>query len=183
MGDTLDGGGIGAPSSGHNNFLRDQSLVGILSSQLKPNLINTALAQYARRHSNFPGVTGQPNLDLPNSLLMGHNFGVFDATYESRGSLRIRSPGSRARIWQSLAWTTTTSTITSFGRASRPCASCCRALTAWWTSPTMWLAKGHPGVFLPDFEFCRGTLPSRTRPAERDASSVPGDPRSQSCGR
>src|ERR1700676_4850751 len=85
VGDTLDGGGIGAPSSGHNNFLRDQSLVGILSSQLKPNLINTALAQYARRHSNFPGVTGQPNLDLPNSLLMGHNFGVFDATYESRG--------------------------------------------------------------------------------------------------
>jgi hypothetical protein len=85
VGDTLDGGGIGAPSSGHNNFLRDQSLVGILSSQLKPSLINTALVQYARRHSSFPGATGEPNLDLPNSLLMGHNFGVFDATYESRG--------------------------------------------------------------------------------------------------
>jgi outer membrane receptor protein involved in Fe transport len=85
VGDTLDGGGIGAPSSGHNNFLRDQSLVGILSSQLKPSLVNTALVQYARRHSNFPGDTGEPNLDLPNSLLMGHNFGVFDATYESRG--------------------------------------------------------------------------------------------------
>jgi outer membrane receptor protein involved in Fe transport len=85
VGDTLDGGGIGAPSSGHNNFLRDQSLVGIVSSQFTPSLLNTALAQYARRHSNFPGATGQPNLDLPNSLLMGHNFGVFDATYESRG--------------------------------------------------------------------------------------------------
>jgi Carboxypeptidase regulatory-like domain/TonB dependent receptor len=85
VGDTLDGGGIGAPSSGHNNFLRDQSLVGVLSSQLRPTLVNTALVQYARRHSNFPGDTGQPNLDLPNSLLMGHNFGVFDATYESRG--------------------------------------------------------------------------------------------------
>ena len=84
VGDTLDGGGIGAPSSGHNNFLRDQSLVGILSTQFKPNLINTALVQWARRHSTFPGVTGQPNLDLPNSLLIGHNFGVFDATYESR---------------------------------------------------------------------------------------------------
>ncbi len=35
MGDTLDGGGIGAPSSAHNNFLRDQALVGTLSSQLK----------------------------------------------------------------------------------------------------------------------------------------------------
>jgi outer membrane receptor protein involved in Fe transport len=85
VGDTLDGGGIGAPSSGHNNFLRDQSLVGTVSSQFSPTLINTALAQYARRHSNFPGATGQPNLDIPNSLLIGHNFGVFDATYESRG--------------------------------------------------------------------------------------------------
>lgn len=85
VGQTLDGGGIGAPSSGHNNFLRDQSLVGIVTSQLSPGVINNALGQYARRHSFFPGVTGQPNLDLPNSLLMGHNFGVFDATYESRG--------------------------------------------------------------------------------------------------
>jgi outer membrane receptor protein involved in Fe transport len=85
VGDTLDGGGIGAPSSGHNNFLRDQSLVGTLSTQISPSLVNTALGQYARRHSNFPGATGEPNLDLPNSLLMGHNFGVFDATFESRG--------------------------------------------------------------------------------------------------
>lgn len=85
VGDTLDGGGIGAPSSGHNNYLRDQSLVGSLSTQLTPSLVNTALGQYARRHSTFPGATGEPNLDLPNSLLMGHNFGVFDATYESRG--------------------------------------------------------------------------------------------------
>jgi outer membrane receptor protein involved in Fe transport len=85
MGDTLDGGGIGSQSSAHNNLLRDQSLVGIVSSQLTPSIVNTALGQYARRHSNFPGATGQPNLDLPNSLLMGHNFGVFDATYESRG--------------------------------------------------------------------------------------------------
>jgi hypothetical protein len=28
VGNTLDGGGIGAPSSGHNVFVRDQSLVG-----------------------------------------------------------------------------------------------------------------------------------------------------------
>ena len=85
VGDTLDGGGLGASSSGHHNFLRDQSLVGTVSSQLTPTLINTALVQYARRHSAFPGATGQPNLDLPNAVMMGHNFGVFDATYESRG--------------------------------------------------------------------------------------------------
>ena len=85
VGDTLDGGGLAASSSGHHNFFRDQSLVGTVSTQLSPTLVNTALAQYARRHSNFPGATGQPNLDLVNEVMMGHNFGVFDATYESRG--------------------------------------------------------------------------------------------------
>ena len=55
-----------------------------MNSVLKPDLVNTVLAQYARRHYNFPGVTGQPNLDVPNTLLFGHNFGTFDATDESR---------------------------------------------------------------------------------------------------
>ncbi|MGB8522885.1 MAG: TonB-dependent receptor, partial [Candidatus Acidiferrales bacterium] len=87
VGSTLDGGGIGAPSSGHNLFLRDQSLVGTVSTIIKPNLVNSVLAQYARRHYDFPGVTGQPNLDIPNTLLFGHNFGVFDAIYESRFQL------------------------------------------------------------------------------------------------
>jgi outer membrane receptor protein involved in Fe transport len=84
VGSTLDGGGIGAPSSGHNLFLQDQSLVGEVATTVKPDLVNTFLAQYARRHYNFPGVTGQPNLDIPNTLLFGHNFGVLDAIYESR---------------------------------------------------------------------------------------------------
>ncbi len=84
VGDTLDGGGIGAPSSGHDAYVRDQSLVGSVNSLLKPDLVNTVLVQYARRHYNFPGVTGQPNLDIPNTLLFGHNFGTFDATDESR---------------------------------------------------------------------------------------------------
>jgi outer membrane receptor protein involved in Fe transport len=84
VGATLDGGGIGAPSSGHNVFLRDQSLAGTLTSQLGNNMVNTALVQYARRHYTFPGVTGEPNLDLPNELLMGHNFGVLDKIWESR---------------------------------------------------------------------------------------------------
>src|ERR1700723_300398 len=84
VGSTLDGGGIGAPSSGHDVFLRDQSLVGTLNTNLAPNLVNSVLVQWARRHYNFPGVTGQPNLDIPNTLLFGHNFGVLDAIYESR---------------------------------------------------------------------------------------------------
>ena len=93
VGDTLDGGGIGAPSDGHNTSLRDQSLVGTLNTLLKPNLVNTFLAQYARRTYNFPAVTGQPNLDVPNTLSFGHNFGAFDALNESR-----------MQISDSLAW-------------------------------------------------------------------------------
>jgi hypothetical protein len=84
VGNTLDGGGIGAPSSGHDAYIRDQALVGVLTTQISPDLVNTALMQWSRRHYNFPGVTGQPNLDIPNDLLFGHNFGVLDAIYESR---------------------------------------------------------------------------------------------------
>jgi outer membrane receptor protein involved in Fe transport len=84
VGSTLDGGGIGAPSSGHNVFLRDQSLVGTVASTLRPDLVNSVLVQWARRHYDFPGVTGQPNLDIPNTLLFGHNFGVLDVINESR---------------------------------------------------------------------------------------------------
>src|SRR5262245_19484704 len=84
VGNTLDGGGIGAPSSGHNVFVRDQSLSGTLTSQIGGNIVNTALGQYARRHYTFPGVTGEPNLDIPNALLLGHNFGVLDKIWETR---------------------------------------------------------------------------------------------------
>jgi len=84
VGSTLDGGGIGAPSSGRNVYLRDQSLVGTLSTTLKTDAVNSLLVQYARRHYAFPGVTGQPNLDIPNTLLFGNNFGVIETIYESR---------------------------------------------------------------------------------------------------
>lgn len=87
VGNTLDGGGIGAPSSGHDALIRDQSLVGTLNSVLKSNLVNTALVQYARRHYDFPGDSGQPNLDIPNLFMTGHNFGVLDAIFESRVQL------------------------------------------------------------------------------------------------
>ncbi len=84
VGQTLDGGGIGAPSSGRNGLLRDQALVGTLNTQLKDTLVNTALVQWARRNYGFPAVTGQPNLDIPNQLLFGHNFGAFDRYNETR---------------------------------------------------------------------------------------------------
>jgi outer membrane receptor protein involved in Fe transport len=84
IGNTEDGGGIGSPSGARNLFIRDQSLVGTLNSVLRPNLVNTVLGQYARRHYNFPGATGEPDLSVVNDLEMGHNFGTYDAIYESR---------------------------------------------------------------------------------------------------
>jgi len=84
VGQTLDGGGIGTPSGGRDLFIRDQSLVGTLDSVLKPNLVNTALVQYARRHYNFSGMTGQPDFSVLNDLELGHNFGTNDQLYETR---------------------------------------------------------------------------------------------------
>jgi outer membrane receptor protein involved in Fe transport len=84
IGNTEDGGGIGTPSGARNLFIRDQSVVGTLNSVLRSNLVNTALGQYARRHYNFPGATGEPDLSVVNDLEMGHNFGTYDAIYESR---------------------------------------------------------------------------------------------------
>ena len=84
VGQTLDGGGIGAPSSGRNGLLRDQTIVGSWTSQLSSTRINDLLVQWAQRNYGFPGVTGQPNLDIPNLLLFGHNFGAFDRYDEKR---------------------------------------------------------------------------------------------------
>jgi len=87
VGNTVDGGGVAAPSSGHNAFINDQSLAANLTSVVSPNVVNTFLGQWARRSYDFPGVTGQPALDIPNALMFGHNFGVFDYIGESRAQL------------------------------------------------------------------------------------------------
>jgi len=84
IGNTEDGGGIGTPSGARNLFVRDQSLVGNVSTVITPNIVNTFLAQWARRHYNFPGATGEPDLSVVNDLELGHNFGTYDAIYESR---------------------------------------------------------------------------------------------------
>ncbi|MGB2890397.1 MAG: TonB-dependent receptor [Candidatus Acidiferrales bacterium] len=87
VGNTLDGGGIGVPSGGRNLFVRDQSVVGTVNSVLTPNVVNTVLAQYARRHYNFLGATGQPDFSILNDLELGHNFGTNDRLYETRAQL------------------------------------------------------------------------------------------------
>jgi len=87
VGQTLDGGGIGVPSGGRDLFIRDQSIVATLDTTLSPTLVNTLLGQYARRHYNFPGMTGQPDFSILNDLEVGHNFGTNDRLYESRGEV------------------------------------------------------------------------------------------------
>jgi outer membrane receptor protein involved in Fe transport len=87
VGQTLDGGGVGVPSGGRDLFIRDQAVVATVNSSLKPNLVNTVLAQYARRHYNFPGATGQPDFSILNDLEVGHNFGTNDRLYETRAEL------------------------------------------------------------------------------------------------
>ena len=84
IGLTLDGGGIGTPSGGRNLFVRDQSLLGTFNTVITPSLVNQVLVQYARRHYSFPGATGEPDLSVVNDLEFGHNFGTYDAIYETR---------------------------------------------------------------------------------------------------
>ena len=87
VGSTLDGGGIGTPSGGRNLFVRDQSIVATVNSLLTPAVANTVLAQFARRHYNFFGATGEPDFSLLNDLEVGHNFGTNDRLYETRAQL------------------------------------------------------------------------------------------------
>ncbi len=87
VGNTLDGGGIGVPSGGRNLYVRDQAVVATVNSVLSSNVVNTVLAQFARRHYNFTGATGQPDFSILNDLELGHNFGTNDRLYETRGQL------------------------------------------------------------------------------------------------
>ena len=84
VGQTLDGGGIGVPSGGRDLFIRDQSLVATWIPYCRPIWSTPFLAQYARRHYNFPGMTGQPDFSILNDLEFGHNFGTNDRLYETR---------------------------------------------------------------------------------------------------
>jgi len=97
VGNTVDGGGVAAPSDGHNAFILDNSLVANLTSTRSANLVNTFLAQWARRSYDFPGVSGEPALDIPNELMFGHNFGVFDAIGETRGQFSNATSWVRGR--------------------------------------------------------------------------------------
>lgn len=86
--------GFDLPSGFKNNFFRDQSLVGSLTSTLRTNLLNELRVQYANRFFDFPTVSTQPHLEVANTFTVGVNRGNPDF---------YREP--RFEISDSLTWT------------------------------------------------------------------------------
>ncbi|HWZ42608.1 MAG TPA: carboxypeptidase regulatory-like domain-containing protein [Candidatus Saccharimonadales bacterium] len=76
--------GFDLPSGFKDNFLRDQSLVGSLSSVLGAKLANEVRFQYAHRTFDFPTDTTQPHLEVLNTFTAGVNRGNPDFYQESR---------------------------------------------------------------------------------------------------
>ncbi|HXN22120.1 MAG TPA: carboxypeptidase regulatory-like domain-containing protein [Candidatus Dormibacteraeota bacterium] len=79
--------GFDLPSGFKNNFYRDQSLAGSLTSVLTPRHINELRLQYARRSFDFPTVTTQPHLEVANTFATGVNRGNPDFYRETRFEL------------------------------------------------------------------------------------------------
>jgi hypothetical protein len=76
--------GSDLPSGFKDNFLRDQSLVGSLSSTVSAHFVNEFRGQFAHRTFNFPTDTTQPHLEVLNTFTMGVNRGNPDYYAESR---------------------------------------------------------------------------------------------------
>ncbi len=79
--------GFDLPSAFKNNFFRDQSLMGSLTSTFTPSLTNEVRLQFARRSFDFPTVTTQPHLEVANIFAIGVNRGNPDFYREQRFEL------------------------------------------------------------------------------------------------
>src|SRR5262249_39463266 len=76
--------GFDLPSGFKDNNLRDQSIVGSLSSTFSSRLVNELRVQYGHRTFDFPTVTTQPHLEVLNTFTAGVNRGNPDFYQESR---------------------------------------------------------------------------------------------------
>ena len=76
--------GFDLPSGFKDNNLRDQSLVGSLSSTFSSHKVNELRLQYGHRTFDFPTVTTQPHLEVLNTFTAGVNRGNPDFYQESR---------------------------------------------------------------------------------------------------
>src|SRR6202045_3951017 len=79
--------GFGLPSAFKNNFIRDQSLAGGLTTNLSSSWVNELRMQYAHRTFDFPVVSTQPHLEVANTFAVGVNRGNPDIYRESRFEL------------------------------------------------------------------------------------------------
>jgi hypothetical protein len=79
--------GFDLPSAFKNNYIRDQSLAGGLTSVLAPSWVNELRMQYAHRTFDFPVVSTQPHLEVANTFAVGVNRGNPDIYRESRFEL------------------------------------------------------------------------------------------------
>jgi hypothetical protein len=76
--------GFDLPSAFKDNFFRDQSLVGSLTSTLSTHWLNDLRIQYAHRMFDFPTVSTQPHLEVANTFAVGVNRGNPDFYREPR---------------------------------------------------------------------------------------------------
>src|SRR5215813_1851727 len=76
--------GFDLPSGFKDNNLRDQSIVGSLSSTFTAHLVNELRGQFAHRTFDFPTDTTQPHMEVLNTFTAGVNRGNPDFYQESR---------------------------------------------------------------------------------------------------
>lgn len=76
--------GFDLPSAFKNNYIRDQSIAGGLTTTLTSSLVNDLRMQFARRSFDFPVVSTQPHLEVANTFAVGVNRGNPDFYREQR---------------------------------------------------------------------------------------------------
>ena len=76
--------GFDLPSAFKNNYIRDQSLAGSLTTTFSPSWVNELRMQYAHRTFDFPVVSTQPHLEVANTFATGVNRGNPDIYKEER---------------------------------------------------------------------------------------------------
>jgi hypothetical protein len=76
--------GFDLPSAFKNNFIRDQSLAGGLTTTFSSSWLNDLRMQYAHRTFDFPVVSTQPHLEVANTFAVGVNRGNPDIYREHR---------------------------------------------------------------------------------------------------
>ena len=79
--------GFDLPSAFKNNYIRDQSLAGGLTTVFSSSWVNDLRMQYAHRNFDFPVVSTQPHLEVANTFAVGVNRGNPDIYTESRFEL------------------------------------------------------------------------------------------------